>query len=110
MRVAKFTVPVLVLTEFLDYINAIGLKSTIVSKQADAYNIEVPYTKEQAPLIEDMKELVDVLVVLVLASLSALSSLATAAQKRQVKKPAPLKTVNKKYRFNAFLFQNVKHK
>ena len=68
MRVAKFTVPVFVLTEFLDYINKKELKSTIVSKKANMYNIEIAYTKEQAPVIDEMEELVDVLVVLTLVS------------------------------------------
>jgi hypothetical protein len=109
MRVAKFTVHVLVLTEFLDYINKKGLKSTIVSKKADVYNIEIAYTKEQAHIIDEMEELVDVLVVLTLVSLSALSYLAAAVQKRQPKKPAPLKTTGKKHCFfKDFVAQNVK--
>lgn len=69
MRAAKFNVPVLVLPEFLDYVNTKGLKSTIVSKKDDVYTIEIPYTKEQAPIIDEMEELVKVLVVLTVVTI-----------------------------------------
>ena len=81
MRTAKFIIPVSVLTEFLDYINSQGLKSTIVSRKEDVCDIEIAYTKEQAHIIDDMEEFVNLLVGLVLASITALAYLVEAAQK-----------------------------
>ncbi len=81
MRTAKFIIPVSVLTEFLDYINRQGLKSTIVSRIEDVCNIEIAYTKEQAHIIDDMEEFVSLLLGLVLASITALAYLVEAAQK-----------------------------
>lgn len=108
MRVAKFTVPVFVLTEFLDYVHTKGLKSTITSKKQDVYTIEIAYTKEQAPIIDEMEELVDILVVLTIVSLSALSYLVAATKKSPPKKVVS-KTVNKKECFfKDFVAQNVK--
>ena len=109
MRIAKFTVPVVVLTEFLDYINSRGLKSTIVSKKEDVYHIEIPYTKEQESIIDEMEELVDVLVALVAISITALSYLAIEVQKNRTKKSTTVKSVNKNYCFfKDFVNQNVK--
>jgi hypothetical protein len=109
MRTAKFNVHVCGLTEFLNYINSQGLKSTIVSKKDDVYNIEITYTREQAPIIAEMEELVDVLIVLASAFTAVLTYLAAAFQKRGTNKPAPSKTVNKKHCFfNDFIAQNVK--
>lgn len=110
MRVAKFNIPVFMLTEFLNYIHTIGLKSTIVSKKEDVYHIEIPYTKEQASLIGDMEELVDILVVLTIASLSALSYLVEASRKSQPKKSIPTRrTIHKKHCFfKDFVAKNVK--
>ena len=99
MRNAKFNVPVIVLPEFLDFINSKGLKSTIVSKKDDVYNVEIPYTKEQAHIIDEMEELVEVLVVLTVVTLSALSILAAASQNQQAKKRSPSKTLNKNHCF-----------
>jgi hypothetical protein len=109
IRIIKFTVPASVLTEFLDYINSKGLKSTIGSKKEDMYEIEVAYTKEQEPIIDEMEALVGVLVVLALASLSALSYLAEAAQKSPVQNTALEKPADKKqFLFKDFVSQNVK--
>ena len=81
MRTAKFIIPVSVLTEFLDYINSQGLKSTIVSRIEDVCDIEIAYTKAQEHIIDDMEEFVNLLVGLVLASITALACLVEAAQK-----------------------------
>ena len=109
IKTAKFNIPISVLTEFIDFINSQGLKGTIVSKKDDMYNIEIPYTKEQAYIIEGMKELAEVFSTLALVSLSVLSSLAAAGQNSQAQKPAPAKTVNKKHCFfTDYVAQNVK--
>lgn len=109
MRVAKFNVPVFVLTEFLDYINTKGLKSTIVSKKDDMYNVEIAYAKEQAHIIDEIEELVDVLGILALVFISALSYLVAATQKSRPKKTASSKNDNRKHCFfKDFVTQNVK--
>lgn len=111
MRIAKFNVPVSVLTEFLDYIDAKGLKGTIISKKDDMSSIEIPYTKEQASIIDELEELVNVLVVVTMASLTALSYLLVAAQKNQPQKNTSSKAGNRKVCFfKDFVAQNVKNK
>jgi hypothetical protein len=109
MRTAKFNVPVSVLTEFQYFINAKGLKSTIASKKDDVCNIEIPYTKEQVSIIDELEELVNVLVVVTMASMTALSYLIAAAQKSQPPKKTSSKATNEKpCFFKDFVTQNVK--
>jgi hypothetical protein len=111
MRIAKFNVPVSVLTEFQYYINAKGLKSKIISKKDDMCNIEIPYTKEQASIIDELEELVNVLVVVTMASMTALSYLIAAAQKSESHKNTSSKATNgKACFFKDFVTQNVKSK
>ena len=91
MRTAKFTVPVSALTGFLEYVHTKGLKSTITSKKEEKYIIQISYTKEQTPIIEELQELIKVLGVLFLASIQTLIDL-LAAWKNKSEQMDTLKT------------------
>ena len=107
MRVAKFNVPVFMLTKFLDFINKQGLKSTIVSKKEEIYQIEIPFMIGQAPIIGEMEELVEVLAILVLGSVTALSRLVTMTESIQSKKSGNQKQTIKKVVFSKILLSKM---
>lgn len=62
MRIAKFDVPAEVLAEFIDAVCDKELKSTIVSRTEDEYNIEIDFDKNDVDKIDELEEELDSLI------------------------------------------------
>jgi hypothetical protein len=86
MRVAKFKVPVSVSKEFIDYTNKKGLQCNIVATKETEYEIEIPFTKEQYPIIDELEELEDLLDTLTIIGITTLSLLAAELEKQLLEK------------------------
>jgi hypothetical protein len=96
MRVAKFKVPVSVSKEFFEYTNKKGLQCNIVSTKETEYEIEIPFTKEQYPIIDELEELIGLLVTLTIIGITTLSCLAVEIEKQLLEKIEAHKNKQKK--------------
>ena len=96
MRVAKFKVPVSVSKEFFGYTNKKGLQCNIVATKEAEYEIEIPFTKEQYPIIDELEELIGLLVTLTIIGITTLSFLALEIEKQLLEKIESHKNKQKK--------------
>jgi hypothetical protein len=96
MRVAKFKVPVNVSKELFEYTNNKGLQCNIVATKEDEYELEIPFTKEQYPIIDELEELIGLLVTLTIIGITALSYLAVEIEKQLLEKIEAHKNKQKK--------------
>ncbi len=109
IRIAKFNIQEVLQPEFNELITERGLKGAVISKKDDVCVIEITYTKEQTPIIDEIEKIIDVFIALALVCSSVLSDLAKEAQKSQAKKTVSTKTVGKQEcLFKDFILQNVK--
>lgn len=86
MRVAKFKIPVSVFPEFLKYTQPLGLKSTVISTKEEMYEIEIPFTKEQNSLIDELEQLIEVFLLVSVIGIVALYALIEEAKKQSKEK------------------------
>jgi len=109
IRTAKFNIQENLQPEFNVLINERGLKSTVISKKDEICVIEIIYTKEQTPIIDETEKIIDVFIALASVCTSVLSELAKEAQKNQNQKAVSKKTVGKQQCFfKDFAAQYVK--
>ena len=109
IRTVKFNIQENLQTEFNELINERGLTGTVISKREDICVIEIIYTKEQTPIIDETEKIIDVFIALASVCTSVLSDLAKEAQKNEAKKVVSNKTVGKQQCFfKEFATQNAK--